>query len=290
FTPDDEAPTHISWMRGELIGKGSFGKVYFGVNLTTKEVMAVKQVELVPVVQRRGPNGVNGGADGSGLRQKMVDALRMEVLLLRELDHQNVVQYLGKFSFYPFFLHTCFLQYVDGGSVASMLSRYGPLEEELVRSVTCQILSGLEYLHERCIIHRDIKGANILIDHEGVAKISDFGISKKNEYKMAYRLNSRMSLQGSVYWMAPEVIKAKGYSAKVDIWSLGCVTLEMFTGNHPWKQFDEMQTMWLGKENAPPIPEAMLEGHAREFLAKCFTIEPDERPTRVSSFITPFGC
>ncbi|KAJ3196074.1 hypothetical protein HK101_010175 [Irineochytrium annulatum] len=161
-----------------------------------------------------------------------------------------------------------------------MLSRYGCFEVELVRSLTCQILSGLEYLHERSIIHRDIKGANILIDHEGVAKISDFGISKKNETKMAYRYNSRMSLQGSVFWMAPEVIKAKGYSAKVDIWSLGCVTLEMFTGNHPWRQLDELQTMWrLGKENAPPIPEnCVTSDSARAFLARCFTIEPEERP------------
>jgi mitogen-activated protein kinase kinase kinase len=72
--------------------------------------------------------------------------------------------------------------------------------------------------------------------------------------------------------MAPEVIKGKGYSAKVDIWSLGCVTLEMFTGNHPWKQFDEMQTMWkLGKENSPPLPD-MLDDDAKEFLQKCFTM------------------
>ncbi|KAJ3113342.1 ATP binding [Phlyctochytrium bullatum] len=288
FTPDDERPTHIDWIKGDLIGKGSFGRVYYGVNLTTKEVMAVKQVELVPMVQRRGGPAAAAEAN-SNLRQRMVDALKIEVLLLRELDHQNIVQYLG-FDVEGNTV-SVFLQYVDGGSVASLLSRYGGLEEDLVRSVTCQILSGLEYLHERSIIHRDIKGANILIDHEGVAKISDFGISKKLEYKMAYRLNSRMSLQGSVYWMAPEVIKAKGYSAKIDIWSLGCVTLEMFTGNHPWKHFDEMQTMWkLGKENAPPIPnEVHLEANAKDFLAKCFTIEPEDRPTASQLLYHPFA-
>ncbi|KAJ3196073.1 hypothetical protein HK101_010174 [Irineochytrium annulatum] len=106
FTPVDERPTHLEWMRGDLIGKGSYGRVYFGVNLTTKEVMAVKQVEMVPVPERRGGGmmrqPVVGAAERGGdqvkMRQKMVDALRMEILLLRDLDHQNVVQYLGEFG------------------------------------------------------------------------------------------------------------------------------------------------------------------------------------------------
>ncbi|KAJ3414787.1 ATP binding [Chytridiales sp. JEL 0842] len=272
FTPDDEAPTHIDWVKGHLIGKGSFGCVYFGVNLNTKDVMAVKQVEIMPLPLKR-----QADTDSSKRRQKMVDALRMEISLLRELNQQNIVQYLG-FDVEGNTI-SVFLEYVDGGSVASMLSRYGCFEKGLVQSISRQILSGMDYLHERSIIHRDIKGANILVSSKGVAKISDFGISKKNEYNMAYRYNSRMSLQGSVFWMAPEVIKGKGYSAKVDIWSLGCVTLEMCTGNHPWKQFDEMQTMWkLGKENTPPIPDS-LDDDVRDFILQCFTIEPELRPT-----------
>ena len=89
---------------------------------------------------------------------------------------------------------------------------------------------------------------------------------------MAYRYNSRMSIQGSVYWMAPEVVKSKGYSAKVDIWSLGCVVLEMFTGTHPWKQFDEIQTMWrLGRQDKPPVPDSIGQDGAN-FINRCFTM------------------
>ncbi|KAJ3324538.1 ATP binding [Blyttiomyces sp. JEL0837] len=277
FSTEEEPRTHISWIKGDLIGKGSFGRVYYGVNLTTKDVMAVKQVELIPLYRHR------SGSEAAKHRQRMVDALRMEILLLRELDHENIVRYLG-FDVDANIV-SVFLQYVDGGSVASMLSRFGKFDEGLVRHVSCQILSGLEYLHERCIIHRDIKGANILVDGHGVAKISDFNISKKNEYNMAYNTNSRMSLQGSVFWMAPEVVKGKGYSAKVDIWSLGCVTLEMLTGTHPWLQLNEMQTMWrLGKENAPPIPHGVLSDDAERFLEMCFTIEPESRPTAKELF------
>jgi len=138
----------------------------------------------------------------------------------------------------------------------------------------------MEYLHNRCIIHRDIKGANILVDEDGIAKISDFGISKKNEYEMAYKYNSRMSFQGSIFWMAPEVIRGKGYSAKVDIWSLGCVVLEMFTGVHPWKQFDEIQPVMfnLGMMNKPYIPKRLSQ-ESQNLLNMCLDVNPEKRPT-----------
>ncbi|KAI9338579.1 kinase-like domain-containing protein, partial [Zopfochytrium polystomum] len=265
----------ISWIRGKMIGMGSFAKVFYGVNLLTEEVMAVKQVEMIPVYKHK------GAVDRAKHRKKMLDALRMEVLLLRELEHPHIVKYLG-FDSEEGGEINLFLEYVDGGSVASMLSRFGKFAEPVVRHITSQILDGLEYLHQHSIIHRDIKGANILVNSNGVAKIADFGISKKNEYNMAYNTNSRMSLQGSIYWMAPEVIKEKGYSAKVDIWSLGCVTLEMFTGTHPWMKLSEFQTMYkLGKENAPPVPDD-LSREAREFLELSFTIEPEKRPTAQS--------
>ncbi|KAI9357266.1 kinase-like domain-containing protein, partial [Zopfochytrium polystomum] len=253
----------IEWRKGKLIGRGSFAQVFYGVNLTTSEIMAVKQVELIPAKK-------GAGTETSKLRRKMAEALKMEIRLLRELDHPHVVRYLG-FDIEDNVI-SVFLQYVEGGSIASMLATYGAFETAMVRSFTSHIVEGLRYLHDRCIIHRDIKGANLLVDGEGLVRISDFGISKKSEYKLAYKYDSRMSLQGSVFWMAPEVIKGKGYSAKVDIWSLGCVVLEMLTGHHPWEQLNEMQTMWrLGKENAPPLPST-LEESARQFLGKCYVM------------------
>ncbi|RKP02459.1 hypothetical protein CXG81DRAFT_10781, partial [Caulochytrium protostelioides] len=259
--------TPIEWMQGPLIGKGSFARVYYGVNLKSKEIMAVKQVD-------------------KPMRERMVDALHQEIALLEDLQHDNIVRYLG-FEAGEKTINV-FLEYVSGGSASSLLAKCGRFDEPLCCNLVEQILSGLEYLHERCIIHRDIKGANILIDEDGVVKISDFGISKKNEYKMAYRYNSRMSLQGSVYWMAPEVIKSKGYSAKVDIWSLGCVVLEMLTGTHPWRQLDEMQTMWrLGRGNAPEIPDD-LSDLAKDFLAQCLTVDAEQRPTASQLLMHPW--
>lgn len=88
-----------------------------------------------------------------------------------------------------------------------------------------------------------------------------------------------MSVQGTVYWMAPEVIKGKGYSAKVDIWSIGCVILEMITSRHPWQNFDEIQTLWrLGRYDRPPLPEG-ISPSATNFLENAFATDAVDRPT-----------
>jgi serine/threonine protein kinase len=107
-------------------------------------------------------------------------------------------------------------------------------------------------------------------------------------HPLAYARNSTMSVQGTVYWMAPEVIKGKGYSAKVDIWSLGCVILEMVTCKHPWQNLDEIQTLWrLGRFDRPPLPNDISED-CRNFLDKTFATTPDDRPSAQCLLEHPF--
>jgi serine/threonine protein kinase len=232
--------------------------------------MAVKQVILGPE---------------SKAREKKEGDIRHEIELLQELHHEHIVRYLGSES-----TDTCFnvfLEYVSGGSIASCLQKFGKFNEILAQTLTCQILYGLEYLHSRSIIHRDIKGANVLIDSDGIAKISDFGISKKNEYQAAYQRVTRMSMQGSINWMAAEVARGKGYSAKVDIWSLGCLVLEMLTGHPPWHKVQGNIIYLLGTGNAPPIPEHLSET-SQDFLRQCFTIDPEKRPTATELLSHPW--
>jgi Protein kinase domain len=153
------------WERGRLIGQGGFGKVFHALNLDTGQMMAVKQVPL----------NIN---DKSSMKQKQIDALKREIELLKDLDYENVVQYLG-YEITPNEINV-FLEYVSGGSISSVLAQTGKFDQIYCQDFAAQILCGLDYLHQRTIIHRDIKGANILIDQHGVAKITDFGISKKN--------------------------------------------------------------------------------------------------------------
>ncbi|AAS53463.1 AFR092Wp [Eremothecium gossypii ATCC 10895] len=267
----------FAWIKGEMIGKGSFGAVYLGLNVTTGEMMAVKQVE-VPKFGSQDETTVNNA-----------EALISEVSTLKDLDHLNIVQYLGFEN--KNCIYSLFLEYVAGGSVGSLIRLYGHFDEQLIRFLTTQVLEGLAYLHLRGILHRDMKADNLLLDNDGVCKISDFGISRKSNNIYS---NSEMTMRGTVFWMAPEMVDTtQGYSAKVDIWSLGCVVLEMFAGKRPWSNLEVVAAMFqIGKsKSAPPIPEDTLphiSQDGRAFLDDCFMIDPEERPTADTLLSHPF--
>ncbi|KAF8921262.1 hypothetical protein CPB85DRAFT_1270044 [Mucidula mucida] len=255
------------WIKGALIGAGSFGKVYLGMDASSGLLMAVKQVELP-----------TGSAPNEERKQSMLSALEREIELLQDLQHDNIVQYL-----YSSLEDDClniFLEYVPGGSVTALLRNYGAFEETLVKNFVRQILQGLTYLHERDIIHRDIKGANILVDNKGGVKISDFGISKKvNVHLLTGSRAHRPSLQGSVFWMAPEVVKQSGHTQKADIWSVGCLVVEMLTGEHPWAQLTQMQAIFkIGSSAKPTIPSD-ISAEAQDFLTRTFDLDQGARPS-----------
>ncbi|KAI4739879.1 serine/threonine kinase [Aureobasidium sp. EXF-12298] len=282
----------FKWMKGQLIGKGTFGRVYLGMNTTTGELLAVKQVEVNPKTSNADPQKI----------REMVKALDSEIDTMQHLDHMNIVQYLGcerkEYSI------SIFLEYISGGSIGSCLRKHGKFEESVVSSLTRQTLDGLAYLHREGILHRDLKADNILLDLDGTCKISDFGISKRSPNP--YNNDITNSMQGSVFWMAPEVIRAQsqgssssgstesqGYSAKVDIWSLGCVVLEMFAGRRPWSKEEAIGAIFkLGSLNqAPPIPEdvsSVVGPAALSFMYDCFTIDPADRPTAETLLRAPF--
>jgi mitogen-activated protein kinase kinase kinase len=270
------------WMKGALIGQGSFGSVYLALHAVTGELLAVKQVETP-----------SPGADrqNDAKKKSMIEALKREIGLLRELQHPNIVQYLGSSSSDDHL--NIFLEYVPGGSVQTMLNSYGALREPLVRSFVRQIVTGLAYLHGRDIIHRDIKGANILVDNKGGIKISDFGISKKIEATNVLggpgKNKNRPSLQGSVFWMAPEVVKQTSYTRKADIWSLGCLVVEMMTGNHPFPDCSQLQAIFkIGNAKAAPtIPEGASKA-AETFLNSTFELDHTKRPTADELFLSEF--
>ncbi|KAF4464876.1 map kinase kinase kinase [Fusarium albosuccineum] len=263
--------TTFRWFKGQLIGKGTYGRVYLGMNATTGEFLAVKEVEVNPKA---------AGGDKNKMKE-LVAALDQEIDTMQHLDHVNIVQYLGcerkETSI------SIFLEYISGGSIGSCLRKHGKFEESVVSSLTRQTLSGLAYLHREGILHRDLKADNILLDLDGTCKISDFGISKKTDN--IYGNDKTNSMQGSVFWMAPEVIRSQGegYSAKVDIWSLGCVVLEMFAGKRPWAKEEAVGAIYkIANGERPPIPEDIqdtLGPLAVAFMMDCFQVNPYDRPT-----------
>ncbi|WFD32788.1 mitogen-activated protein kinase kinase kinase [Malassezia sp. CBS 17886] len=252
------AAARIRWHKGALIGAGSFGNVFLGMNAKTGLLMAVKQVQL--------PSRDN---ETTQRQRYMVESLESEIELLKTIEHPHIVQYLDSFADGDFL--NIFLEYVPGGSVVALLRSYGAFEEPLVQNFVRQILYGLRFLHARGIIHRDIKGANILVDNKGGVKISDFGISKKVE-------SGACVLQGSVYWMAPEVVKQTAYTYKADVWSLGCLVVEMFSASHPWPHLDQMQALFqIGMSKRPDLPED-ISAIASSFLQRALEVDVEQRP------------
>ncbi|KAJ6519746.1 kinase-like domain-containing protein [Mycena sanguinolenta] len=261
----------FKYVLGEMIGKGSYARVYLALNANNGELMAVKRVET--------PQTASDRADSRQL--EMVEALKFESNTLKDLEHPNIVQYLG-FEETPYTLNI-FLEYVPGGTLGSCLQKHGKFDQDVTKWFTSQILAGLEYLHSTGILHRDLKGDNILVQTSGVCKISDFGISKKEDVQG----QAFTGMKGTAFWMAPEVLDAnnkRGYDSKVDIWSVGCVVLEMWTGERPWAGEELIPVMLklYNEKLPPPVPSGVLAGLselALDFRRECFAMDPRQRPT-----------
>ncbi|KAG7996324.1 hypothetical protein I3843_01G153800 [Carya illinoinensis] len=272
FLKDDAPP--IRWRKGELIGCGAFGRVYMGMNLDSGELLAVKQA-----------NYVASGASKEKT-QAHIRGLEEEVKLLKNLSHPNIVRYLGTAREEDSL--NILLEFIPGGSISSLLGKFGSFPESVIRMYTKQLLLGLEYLHKNGIMHRDIKGANILVDNKGCIKLADFGASKK-VVELA-TINGAKSMKGTPYWMAPEVILQTGHSFSADIWSVGCTVIEMATGKPPWsQQYQEVAALFhIGTTKShPSIPEH-LSSEAKDFLLKCLQKEPNLRPVASDLLQHPF--
>ncbi|XP_022896561.1 mitogen-activated protein kinase kinase kinase 1-like [Olea europaea var. sylvestris] len=253
-----------SWQKGEFLGSGSFGTVYEGFT-DDGFFFAVKEVSLVDPSQG----------------QQSLFQLEQEISLLSQFQHNNIVRYLGTdrddAKLY------IFLELVTKGSLARLYQKYR-LRDSQVSAYTRQILSGLNYLHCKDVVHRDIKCANILVDVSGSVKLADFGLAK------ATKLNDIKSCKGTPFWMAPEVVKARnhGYGHSADIWSLGCTVLEMLTGQIPYSHLEGMQALFrIGRGELPPIPDT-LSRDAQDFILKCLQVNPDDRPTAAQLLEHPF--
>lgn len=139
--------------------------------------------------------------------------------------------------------------------MAQIGKRFGKFPEGLVGVYVSQVLEGLCYLHEQGVIHRDIKGANILTNKDGTVKLADFGVASSTTTTTSPTPTSH-DVVGSPYWMAPEVIEQSGATPASDIWSLGCVVIELLDGAPPYAYLDPMPALWrIVQDDCPPIPE-----------------------------------
>lgn len=217
--------------------------------------------------------------------EKEINTLLLEINTLKRLKHPRIVRYHGCVrqdrEDDPALL--IFLEFMPSGSIKAVLNKFGPYGVGLVRKYTRQILEGLDFLHAEKIVHRDVKGANILIDAEGDAKLADFGACRELEALQSTVTGGMRSIQGSVYWMAPEVMKFKA-GRRSDIWSLGCTVIEMITAEAPWPSLRSEKlsvTATLKRivegDAIPDMPER-IPSDCRSFLEHVLVRDHAKRP------------
>lgn len=283
------------YMLGEELGRGAYGQVYKGLDTRTGDTVAIKQMSL------------------SGISQENLQSVMGEIELLKNLNHKNIVKYLGSFKTRTHLY--IILEFMENGSLASIIkpTKFGAFPESLVAVYIAQVLQGLAYLHDQGVVHRDIKGANILTTKEvqfvlnecclpinncycssasagveqaatnlhcvqGLVKLADFGVAAKLGELEEANNSLRLSVVGTPYWMAPEVIEMTSVTAAADIWSVACLSIELLTGQAPYYDLQPMSALFrIVQDEHPPLPEDISPG-MHNMLLQCFNKDPQKRP------------
>ena len=240
----------------EKLGEGSYGSVYKGIHKESKAEIAVK---MIPV-------------------QGEWEDLKKEIQILRKCKSDFIVQYYGSYMADNSDDMWIVMEYCSAGSIADLMecTRRTLTEEQIQHIVAC-VLLGLDYLHGKKSIHRDIKSGNILLTGRGQAKLADFGVSAQ----LNTTISKRQTIIGTPFWMAPEVIQESHYDGKADIWSLGITMIEMAEGNPPLSDKNPMRALFSIPINPPPTFTNKSEWHVltNDFLSQCLRKDLKQRPS-----------
>ncbi|KAL9228656.1 hypothetical protein vseg_004211 [Gypsophila vaccaria] len=236
------------WTHGKMIGKGSYGVVTLGVRVEDGQTLAVKSADKSCV--------------------SSVEALDNEINILSSLSSSSpfIVDYYGVEETTS--SKHMFLEYLPAGDVA----RGGTVADvDLIRSYTWCLVTAVLGLHDNGIVHCDVKGGNVLLAGGGVAKLADFGSSKRAGGV------GPVAPRGSPLWMAPEVVRGESQGYESDVWSIGCTVIEMFSGVPAWRDNGARTLYRIGYSGEVPEYPARVPDLGRDFLDKCLAREPGRR-------------
>ncbi|XP_049857166.1 mitogen-activated protein kinase kinase kinase kinase 5 isoform X12 [Schistocerca gregaria] len=253
----------------QRIGSGTYGDVYKAKRISTNELAAIKVIKLEP-------------GDDFGIIQQ-------EILMMKDCRHPNIIAYYGSYLRRDK-LWIC-MEYCGGGSLQDIYHITGPLTEQQIAYMCRETLHGLAYLHSMGKMHRDIKGANILLTEAGDVKLADFGVSAQ----ITATINKRKSFIGTPYWMAPEVAAVErkgGYNQLCDIWAVGVTAIELAELQPPMFDLHPMRALFLMSKSGfkPPTLKDRDKWSPtfHNFVKVALTKNPKKRPTAEKLLQHPF--
>ncbi|KAJ3071965.1 putative protein serine/threonine kinase, partial [Rhizoclosmatium hyalinum] len=247
----------------EVIGRGSYGEVYKGINLSTNATVAIKVIDFEDTGDE-------------------IEDIRREISILAELQSDYVTRYFG--SYVEESQLWIVMEYCAGGSCLDLI-KLGPLSEIHIAVILRETLEGLKYIHSQNKIHRDIKSANILLTASGHVKLADFGVSAQ----VTATITKKNTFCGTPFWMAPEVIVRSAYNSKADIWSLGITAIELATGLPPHANVHPMKVLFMIPKNDPPrLDTTKFSREFQDFVAQCLTTRATDRPSAAELLKHPF--
>lgn len=250
-------------------GQGASGEVYLAESLIPGDKgkkVAIKQMDLQA--------------------QPSKELIINEILVMKDSQHDNIVNFLDSYLRGNNDL-LVIMEYMEGGSLTEVIENNEcKLNERQIATICHETLKGLQFLHKKHIIHRDIKSDNVLLDAKGNVKITDFGFCAK----LTDQRSKRATMVGTPYWMAPEVVKQKEYDEKVDVWSLGIMTIEMIEGEPPYLNEEPLKALYLIATNGTPKlkkPE-ILSNSMKKFLSICLCVDVRYRASTDELLEHPF--
>lgn len=263
-----ELGSTVNYQRHEELGRGGFAAVYRVTNQSTGEEYALK---VVPKERVQKP--------------KSLEKLKNEMALQRSLNHPNILKSYDNFEDSKNFY--ILLELAPNGSVKDMVKKNRYLSEYETARILREVMSGLCYLHDNRIIHRDLKLENFLIGKDNKVKIADFGLSTKLDFDD----ERKYTVCGTPNYLSPELLtnSSKGHSYEVDIWTIGVCTFAMLTGRPPFETSRRKLTYEHIKNCKYQFPpEIPLSAAARDFIKGILQIKPERRPNAQDVALHPF--